>query len=237
MLMHKRSPLFWLLAIVSTPFIVIILIIVFAKLNDMQLSLRGYHVMSTGWELGRILAQDGSPANECLKFRSPTFDIMTPSRGEHVGMCVREYAELTKDPSACELLMPSSYGLSCVGGARKNLPCLFDDQKNVVWNDGKYNEIPFGECSKTKLSKEGAACCLAAAAKFDPDFIKGCEAFRSSNPLLADQCQYEVAQKEIDPVLCGTIADENIRSACNLVVTTLLKNPELRSNYPFVKQR
>ena len=70
---------------------------------------------------------EGGSANECLKFRSPTFDIMTPSRGEHVGMCVREYAELTKDPSACELLMPSSYGLDCGGGGLKV------NQISAVW--------------------------------------------------------------------------------------------------------
>ena len=195
----------------------------------------GYYVDNTGGEIGRLAAEKHN-VTLCKKIivYSHVFGPPTMSRR---GECVYTYAKLTKDPSACELLMPSSYGLSCVGAATKNVPCLFDDQKNVVWNDGKYNEIPFGECSKAKLSKEGTACCIAAAAKFNPDFVKGCEDFRSSNSLLADQCQYEVAQKEIDPVLCGTIADENIRSACNLEVTTLLSNPELRSNYPFLKKR
>ena len=139
--MRSRTLLLWLLGIASIPFVLIMLIVVFVQLNDLQLRIRGYHVMSAGWELGEILAMQGGTAEECLKFRSPTFDIMTPSKGEHVGMCVRKYAELKKDPSACELLMPSSYGLGCVGAAIESPICGINQGFEVQWHEGEEDEI------------------------------------------------------------------------------------------------
>ena len=197
------------------------------------LTLLGYELGQSPEQLAEKLVQENRPASDCDLLR--TLDVlMRPTTDELQARCIRVYARLKKDPSACELLMPSSYGLSCIGAAAKNKPCRFDDQKNVIWNDGEYHEVPFDQCSKDTGSDLGNMCCKAAVAKFDPAFIDGCSQFQSYDPLLADYCQYEVSRKELDPSLCKKIDDNNLQAACLLEVQTLKDNPDLRDAYPFI---
>lgn len=226
--MRPRTLLLWLLGIASIPFVLIMLIVVFAQLNDLQLRIRGYHVMSAGWELGEILAAQGGSANECLKFRSPTFDIMTPSKGEHVGMCVRKYAELKKDPSACELLMPSSYGLSCVGGAEDfDLPCG-TEKYTVYWNENNVpHEATLREChsSNRNISELGQQCCMVARTRYMLS-ENDCSAVRDNVPVY-DRCLYGLAWKNKDPKLCNEITNANAKAGCAVQAAALQKDPSL----------
>jgi hypothetical protein len=192
----------------------------------------GYHPDAIGIELAPLLVEHGKSVEECTQIIHPIPHPFSPSAREQQANCIHRYATLKKDPSACELLMPSSYGLSCVGAARKFLPCLFDDQKNVIWNDGEYHEIPYEKCDAGFLSSFGRACCTAAASKFNPDFVGDCSQFTTEIPLLADQCQYETSMRTLNTSRCAFIKDENIKSACFMVITTLNKHPELRGNYP-----
>jgi len=210
------SALGWILLIFSLPIILIVLVIAFSFFNDMQRTLRGYHVMSTGWELGEMLAKNGSSASECLKFRSPTFDIMTPSRGEHVGMCVREYAKLTKDPSACELLMPSDYGWDCLAQAeRPNARmCWFDFGKNTQ----KIGNAALPECGSG--NEAYAPRCCAMATKLYVEQTHHCDDF-TDDSVLHDQCLELLARRERTVETCADITDENVRTGCEVAVRAL----------------
>src|SRR3990167_3558639 len=94
-----------------------IAIVIFAILAIplIQIAL-GYH-FQPGWEVARNLVERGNSVRECEKVRVMPWNMIGPTESQQRGMCIYEYAKLTKEPSACELLMPSSYGLSCVGGA------------------------------------------------------------------------------------------------------------------------
>jgi len=76
-----------------------------------------------GTDIAEILVRKKLPPSDC--FRMEHFDIgMRPSIEEDQALCIYDYAKLTKDPSACELLMPSSYELACVGGRRISILAL-----------------------------------------------------------------------------------------------------------------
>src|SRR3989344_4294718 len=47
------------------------------------------------------------------------FPAMGPTIGSKRSLCVYKVAQIKKDPSVCELLMPSRYGLDCALGAMK----------------------------------------------------------------------------------------------------------------------
>ncbi len=218
-------------------FIAAILIICMAVISFLLKVYPRYYfvgINKSGVDVAKIAIAKNLGPSECFRIvRFDPFD--SPSTSTQENLCIYTYAELTKDPSACELLMPSDYGFSCIGAATKFLPCLFDDQKNVVWNDGQYHKVPFDKCSTVQDSGLGESCCLAAASRFDPDFLDGCSRFKKTNPLLADQCQYEVSLKEVQSNLCTAIEDENVHAACSLEVSVLENNPQFLENYPFAK--
>lgn len=64
------------------------------------------------WDLATFLSEHKRPASECLDLI--WFEILSPTQAEQRALCIFEYAKLTSDPSACELLMPGEYGLSCI---------------------------------------------------------------------------------------------------------------------------
>jgi hypothetical protein len=64
------------------------------------------------WDLADYLAKNQRPVEECLDL--VWFEIMSPTSAEQKALCIHEYAKLTQDPAACELLLPSEYGLSCI---------------------------------------------------------------------------------------------------------------------------
>ncbi|MDO8468339.1 MAG: hypothetical protein Q7S29_01100 [Candidatus Peribacter sp.] len=92
------------------PFMTTILVV---ALGFIGLHLFYYEHARSPEELAEKLVAQKHKAKDCFLFR--TFDIgPRPTTYEMQMRCVREYAKLTRDPSACELLMPSEYGLSCI---------------------------------------------------------------------------------------------------------------------------
>ena len=74
----------------------------------------GYHVNATGWQVAKIAAKKHDVRIcESIIFVLP--ETLGPSLAEQRALCIYEYAQLTKDPAACELLLPREYGLSCIG--------------------------------------------------------------------------------------------------------------------------
>lgn len=72
----------------------------------------GYYVDTPGWRVGEIAARNKN-VHLCQNIMVywDLFGPVTPSRKRE---CVYRYAELTKDPTACEVLMPSEYGIACI---------------------------------------------------------------------------------------------------------------------------
>lgn len=74
--------------------------------------LMGYHAfVFNGEEIAKIAQEKGDP-KECGRIRV-VFAINTNTYLE-AQYCTYTYAKLTSDPTACELLLPSEYGLSCI---------------------------------------------------------------------------------------------------------------------------
>lgn len=136
--------------------------------------------------------------------------------------CIHEYASLTKDPRACELLLPSDYGKSCLGTARKNgEPCSINYNRDVSWWINSPYDQPLKatieECrSGTVTSEKGRKCCHILRITSDPGF-DSCSVFESGSAF-SDQCLSQLALKKGQGELCEAVADDNARVICELEV-------------------
>lgn len=108
-------------------------------------------------ERARQFVDEGRPASDCFKMHS--FIPVYPPLGTMQGGCVRKYAEIKKDPAACELLMPSRYGLSCVGSATNNDICFVRNDNTV---SGNGINVPIDECINGPDNIRANACCIIA---------------------------------------------------------------------------
>ena len=82
----------------------------------------GWHrpyVNQVPWELAEYLTEHHRPPSDC--FDLIWFEIMSPTAAEQRALCVYTYASLTHDPAACELLMPSEHGWSCLGEVHQKI--------------------------------------------------------------------------------------------------------------------
>ena len=171
----------------------------------------GYYVDNPGWEVGRIATEKGD-VSLCKKIVVYSH-FSGPTKMSRRGECVYTYAELAKDPSACELLMPSSYGLSCVGGAEDFDPCvMLADQKKTVKGQGI--ETTYDTCLTGPHQTQGHVCCKMAKVLY------GKESECSSFPMgkLKDQCHHILAVKRKDLTECELIESKRNRTGCAVIV-------------------
>ncbi|MBU0458066.1 hypothetical protein KJ652_06555 [Patescibacteria group bacterium] len=172
-------------------------------------------------ELAEKLIENNRSAGDCFLFR--TFDIgPRPTTYEMQMRCVREYASLTKDPTACELLLPSSYGWSCLGVATDHRACVMLMSGEVRGNgmNAQWKECVTG----SEEIKSNACCKVALAAKVEN--INDCNSL-DSQPRFYDECQYRVALKNRDSKYCETINSENLKSACLIGTKAMQANPSI----------
>lgn len=146
---------------------------------------------------------------------------MSPSEAEQQALCVYEYAKLTKDPSACELLLPSSYGWDCLRAAQATADaCSFDYGKNVAWRLGDdvydpWKNATIEECKNDKnLSAQGQKCCYIFQLEKDPE-DDACSRFAGEEKFM-NTCLAELATRKKNPTLCKEITDDNKRVICEL---------------------
>lgn len=189
----------------------------------------GWHRPYVNWspsDLAQYLADHNRPASECMDLLYA--QILAPTQAEQRARCVYEYAKLTKEPSACELLMPSSYGLSCVGAAENfELPCG-TEAYSVYWNDGEKPRITtLKECNTEDPTRTelGNQCCHIAKVRYllsenDCSSLKG-------HVGLYDRCLYDVAWKTRNPEYCYEISNENAHAACDVQTRALQKDPSI----------
>lgn len=179
----------------------------------------GYYVDSTGGEIGRLAAEkhDVTLCKRIIVY-SHLFGPPTMSRR---GECVYTYAELTKDPSACELLMPSSYGWDCLGQAEKpnSRQCWFDFGPTPPQVGRGNDVVTIPACASNPKSMQENRCCELAETLY-VDKENNCDALKGPT-VLHDQCLELMAKRDKNLVLCSQIQDDNVRSGCEVAVRAL----------------
>lgn len=172
----------------------------------------------TGGELAVKITNKGWDPAICHQLRQ-TLPDLGPTISEQRATCIYDVAAMRKDPYVCELMMPSSYGWSCVGAAqKKESPCVFGSYaKPQVRGNGI--EATLQECINGPSNTRSNACCLMAKLKYT-DEIQDCSIFGDAKEM-NDQCHHETAFKTKDQSDCALIQDNNTRAVCEVQVRAL----------------
>ncbi len=177
--------------------------------------------LPTADAVAKKLVDEKRDASDCFK----TYQIgwSYPPIEESRFACVREYAKLTKNPSACELLMPSDYGWDCLGAAEEpnSRQCWFDFGSSPTQVGSGDTYVTFPECAHSPKKMEGNRCCELA----DILYIKKQESCKplQDHQILYDQCQELLARRELAIDMCSSIYSPHVRSSCEVSVRALLK--------------
>lgn len=212
-----RKTLVWLGLIV----LCIILVLIAPPLTFMLL---GYRVNASSVEVADLAAKkkDVSLCGDIINY-----GLFFPPSGETRAHCVKTYAALIKDPSACELLMPSSYGLSCVGGASRSPICGVNPGFEVQWHEG--NEIKrssLKDCQKkNNRSVRGDECCIVTTVSAIRTF-NDCSSLAKEIPVY-DDCLQELSFKNHDPTTCEGITDAKLKVACTVRAKAMKQDPSI----------
>lgn len=147
--------------------------------------------------------------------------VSRPTTEELRASCVFSVAGLSHNPSACELLMPSEYGWSCLGIAQKTGdPCSINYGRYVSWAEKPYEDIrkaTMEECQKGKTQTEkGQKCCHILLLSSEKG-VDDCTRFKGDN-LYWDLCLMQLAMKLGQRSICEEITDGNKKSICEIQV-------------------
>ena len=153
-----------------------------------------------------------------------------PSTADARLSCIHDYASLTHDPSACELLMPSEYGWSCLGEVHqkifKEIPCWYSTVNdrtfcNEFYSEGELTiEHPQMKDCSVYLRKDLREWCHYERTTRMKG-VHDCD--QITHPVVYDNCGYSYALKERDPALCAPIKDTKRRDFCTLYVELSVK--------------
>jgi hypothetical protein len=185
--------------------------------------LLGYYPGLPGWEVAEIAAAR-KDVSLCKKILDVPWNFVLgfgPSSREMRADCIHDYAKLTKDPSVCELLMPSSYGLSCVGTALGNFESCPLGNNRETEIDG--NIVSLKKCIDGNAGVRDSDCCKVAKARF----LTGFDDCNISTPGIRDECNYELSFKNNDPGTCASISGAKVKSACEIAAGALQKDPSI----------
>lgn len=196
------------------------------------LPIAGYHVWYSSGDLAEKLVREGKPAKECYRLLS--LDLaFGPTVAEKRDTCVYEYAKLAVNPAACEHLMPSYYGLWCVGSVRSLVQTEFCVQKAVLpelscIQDGKVFTYPVHGIDRcegydNRLVRDW---CYRERSFSLP--VNDCD--KTSTPLQRDACLIGIAERQMDLKMCNEVQQPTLRSACEVLVKAFRDHPELRNN-------
>lgn len=178
----------------------------------------GFYVNEPGWSV----AEDAVKKNDvsiCQKILFMPWEIYSPSTKDQRWECIYRFAKNTKDPTACELLMPSSYGMSCVGAAVSASSCFFGTNGQVK-GGGLVTTID--ECLRGPLHIQTSSCCTVALA----NSVVHCESLFSEKQLY-NECLYRAALRKHDISICKSITNENLQSGCKISTTALQQDPSI----------
>ncbi|MEK7136992.1 MAG: hypothetical protein AAB853_01790 [Patescibacteria group bacterium] len=227
----------WLiLGILTAP---VSLPLAYAACAFVVLSILGYHPDAVGAELAATLADQGGDPRECLQIIHPLPHIMSPSDDEQRANCLYTYASITLDPSVCEFLLPSEYGLAClstVGGklfqdmhchekaGRIGLYCRGDRGAELVVKSPQIRD-----CSVYERADVREWCHYIRTYKLAGVYECG----NVSRPEARDDCERGYAFKQKDPSLCAAVQDERRQKYCEIRINAWLKYPQLRRSFYF----
>ncbi len=177
-----------------------------------------HYVNWSPYDLSEYIAKNNLRVEECNKL--VVFNPPGPMPDEQIRTCIYLVAELTKDPSACELLMPSSYGWDCLGGAMDFEPCVFlaDGEKTVK---GQGIVTTYDQCISGPTSTKNHVCCAMARITFQDSNTENCNVFKKSDTL-SDQCHHEKAINSNNLTECDLMKNLRNKTACEVGVRALL---------------
>ena len=229
MIKLSKKTLAILIIVVLSPVLVPLLFLAGSALMAGVYWLFGYYVNIPGWRMGQIAAEKES-VEECELLRKTWYFGGFDSGDMHRSECIHTYASLTLDPTACELLLPSDYGWSCLGEVSGKLfeeePCSYSSVRDRVYCNKHFSE---GELALDHPQMEN--CDLYTR----KDLREWCHYQRTfaqkniyecgdiTNPVVYDDCQYSYALKSDDINLCSPILDPSRRSFCEFRVKMALK--------------
>jgi hypothetical protein len=170
------------------------------------LKIAGYYPDGLGWRVARQIAETSRDPHDCLKIIHLIPHVMAPSEGEQRSSCIYELAEIMKDTKACELLLPSEYGLACIGNTwpdiSRGVICAIDEQDHSIFfcrnEDGTFRRS------------------------------KNCDDFK--DPREKSVCISSFAQRDKKLEWCNNISDEPIRTFCQTKLGAWEKYPQLRNS-------
>ncbi len=144
-----------------------------------------------------------------------------PTQDELHADCIYTFAKLSHDPTACKLLLPSDYGMMCIGVATEQTACVIMGDHSVRWlENNKLNEASPEHCKiPNTLSVRGKNCCYIGNVAFRDD-VNSCDSI-SNDVEAKDFCFSELANKNRSVDTCKNIQSANLRSACEVRVNAL----------------
>ena len=189
----------------------------------------GYYVNMPGWKMGQIAAEKES-VEECELLRKTWYFGGFDSGDMHRSECIHTYASLTLDPTACELLLPSDYGWSCLGAVEEKLfvgdPCYYSPVRDDVYCNKNYSEgeltIEHPQMDNCSLYQRNdlREWCHYERTLTSKD-VHECDSI--THPVVYDNCEYSHALKLKDLSFCSPIKDPSRRSFCEFRVKMAVK--------------
>jgi hypothetical protein len=196
----------------------------------------GYHSLSyDGEKIAHLALAKGDPT-ECGKIRV----VWHPATNTYneVRYCVYTYAKLTQDPTACELLMPSEYGVRCIAevwsAALIEPLCQSDDhtlfcyekkdaEGHVIGNIQEQPKPLLDNCDRL-IPQAAKEWCITRKV-FEGNSDSCVELLPQSQA--HDECLHTLAFRKKESSLCQEIHNFTVRSACVVRIKMAKKYPEL----------
>lgn len=206
-----------------------------------MLGIMGYPVDIAPNDLAMEIVESEKDVSICMKLQDVTSIQFTTLESRRKN-CIFDYAKITKDPSACELLLPSEYGLACLSDVAGNLMsgirchiftnetalyCKGDGQADLVSNDPQIKN-----CSLYKRDDVREWCHYSRTYLLSEVY----ECSEMQSDASKDECETGYAFKQKDPSLCENVKDKNRKKYCEIRINTWLKYPELRNSFYFGKK-
>ncbi|MFA5800364.1 MAG: hypothetical protein WC840_05415 [Candidatus Peribacteraceae bacterium] len=177
----------------------------------------GIYIDEPGWYVAKIAVERGKPVSVCRRIFTTPWNILSPPTDDQGDSCVYDFARLTQDPTACELLMPSEYGWSCLGAVKselwKGLGCG-STKENI--NCGAYDvfskNLGISDCTIYGKRVLRDWCHEERTATLKD--VYECDEISPDPPGLREACQRRYAFKLKNPALCAEISNVKRRTLC-----------------------